>query len=714
METPEIIPSTTVATEQPVIPQKAVKKGGKRIGYYYIILKSLKKSRKNDVVKCFYIRGLTKFGLCVIKEGSFGESKDGEGRDIRDRLKWQELLHGQLQHKVRMPGLLGSFEENGNYYLVMDYIKGQPLYKFFKSRGLTMRDHLLAGDKTAVRFFGYMVQLVDILNALHKNHIVHRDVTPSNFMVTPRGKVAVIDMELSYSLKDQFPSPPFQLGTFGYMSPEQEATQAPSVHDDVFSVGAIMLNAFTGISPAKLLRDKPEVIRQRVNFFIRDAALAGILLGCFHPVPGERISMVDLKAALNGYRGRMKKQKEILVPVAGGFHGSELRDAVQEAIENLATPLLCDPEKGWFAEDMKSVADEKRQMNKSWYASVSRGAAGIIYFLAMAKRGGMDISACTGAIHEGSRLIDVKYLQRTDKVMPGLHLGADGVAVSLYMAQESHLAADLPGCQENVPSLLGKPAERLGIAQGMAGQGIANLICAPVMDAVVLHERLSDISAAIVSRQEKDGSWNTRRSSKKAHFSKGFANGAAGIVYFLLEYASRWRDANAAEGALRGLQWLRNKAGYRRPGVAAWPLSAAKVVEPWWCDGLAGIALPFMKAFQLYGDPRDKDTACSMLRSLPPDIIGNSLGQYEGLAGLGETYLEAFRVFREEIWWERAQHIASVIMHLKKTDSRGRPYWLAGHEKYPVAGFMIGNTGVLHFLLRCSFRDRIGFPFLPR
>src|SRR5690242_18097136 len=98
---------------------KVEKKAGKRVGFNYIIVKSYKESQKNDVVKCLYIKSLTDFGFCVIKEGSYGDTKDKNGRDIIDRLKWQKQLHEELQDKIPMPRLLGHFEEGGNYYLII-------------------------------------------------------------------------------------------------------------------------------------------------------------------------------------------------------------------------------------------------------------------------------------------------------------------------------------------------------------------------------------------------------------------------------------------------------------------------------------------------------------------------------------------------------------------------------------------------------------------
>ena len=81
--------------EETEVKGKAIKKAGKRIGYNYIIVKSLKESQKNDVVKCLYIKSFTNFGFCVIKEGTYGDSKDKYGRDIIDRLIWQQQLHEQ-------------------------------------------------------------------------------------------------------------------------------------------------------------------------------------------------------------------------------------------------------------------------------------------------------------------------------------------------------------------------------------------------------------------------------------------------------------------------------------------------------------------------------------------------------------------------------------------------------------------------------------------
>lgn len=712
MQTVSVVKSATVRGDELVTPKKAEKKGGKRIGYYYIILKSLKESRKNDVVKCFYIKGLTSFGLCVIKEGSYGESKDKEGRDIRDRLKWQEALHMQLQGKVRTPRLLANFEENGNYYLVMEYITGKPLHRMFKNKGITLREHIQKGNRTAVHFMDYLLQVLDILEIMHRHQIVHRDVTPNNFLVTRRGKVAVIDMELSYSLNDNLPSPPFQLGTAGYMSPGQEALLPPTIQDDIFAVGAIMFSAFTGISPSKLTKGSYEEIQRRLHFFITDMQLSVIILQCLHPDPVERPSTGEIKKNILQFRNDLKFHRQRQTQPQAYCLKQEVLDTIQNAIATLASPLLCDPEKGWFAEHLGKQADEKSRINKAWYGSFNRGAAGVIYFLAKAKEAGMDVAVANYAVQTGLELIRERYLDRLTVANPGLHMGSDGVAVALCTALQGRLEGVDPGLGKYIIPLLEKQAATLGIMYGIAGQGMANLLCASFIAPDVLEVRLHNIVTHIIKQQESDGSWNLSGDIKHPRFTRGFANGVAGIIYFLLEFSERNNDAAAGQAAIKGLRWLMDMA-IQKNGVLIWKSTDGKDIVPWWSDGATGIALPFIRAYKAYGDDSYKKVATMALQFHPPDIMDGAISQGYGLAGLGEVYMEAFDAFRDDMWQKRAMHVLQVIMHLKRMDAEHGPYWLAEQERQPVANFSCGNAGVLHFLLRSCFPEVVRFPLLP-
>jgi serine/threonine protein kinase len=695
---------------------KAIKKAGKRIGFNYIIIKSLKESQKNDVVKCLYIKSLTNFGFCVIKEGTYGDSKDKHGRDIKDRLIWQQQLHAELQDKVRMPRLLGHFEENGNYYLVIERIKGKPLYKACKEKNGELRDGLLTGTRTGLTFVNYLIQIVDLLNTLHKHHVVHRDATSNNFIIMPNGKVAVIDMELSYSLQQQAPAPPFQLGTHGYMSPEQLKTETPTIKEDVFSAGAVLLQVWTGISPQKLTDAPIEALYEKVQFFIPDKAIADIVVQCLHPDAAKRPALPPVYDALVQYKSDFnnKRQRQSTTPVI--FTKEQIKQTIQQAIGTLASPMLADEENGWFAENIKVESNrDKTKINKGWYTSFGKGATGVMYLLAKVHNAGFDTGASMTHIEKALKLIETKYMQRIEGVSPSLHFGAPGIAASLACAIRDGLVEPQSVYFDWINRLLNRDNQQLGFVNGIAGQGMAHWLCHDFLQPAIIKERLGKYVDLLVQNQQKDGSWIYKEVKGKQKTRHGFANGVAGIIYFLLEYVQRYRDKRSQVAAEAGLRWLIKKAVHRGDKIF-WRTDKNKELMHWWSEGMSGIALAFIKAYACSDNPTHKQQykhyATGALLNLPNKVLDNNLSQLQGLSGLGEIYLEAYKVFQENEWLERAAWIAQVIMHLKKENPQYGPYWLVQHERQPTPDFMTGNSGILHFLLRYCNPEVIGMPLL--
>lgn len=691
---------------------KVEKKAGKRIGYNYIVLKSLKESQKNDVVKCLYIKSLTNWGVCVIKEGTYGDSKDKDGRDIKDRLLWQRKLHQQLQDKVRIPRLLGSFEENGNYYLVLEYIKGKSLYKIITRKNGEIRQGLITGTKLGLKLLDYLIQLVSLLETMHKNYVVHRDVSANNFIITSNGKVAIIDMELSYSLKQQLPSPPFQLGTYGYMSPEQETMQHPAIEQDIFSIGSILLQAWTSIFPLKLINVPIEELYRKVHFFIPDKLFADIIVRLLNPEKEKRPSLAEVREVITQYKADLQQAKKRPVYTSELISRKQVITTIQQAIGTLSSPLLADAERGWFSEDMNAEKNpDKKKINKAWYISFNKGATGVLYLLSQAHRTGINTSATTSQVQQAMELIEQKYINRIEQVSSGLHFGSSGIAACLAIAIKERLVEPKTDYFDWITRLLDVENSKFSIMNGMAGQGIAHWHCQPFLHEDKVLQRLNGDMQNILERQEKDGSWVNNNTNEKFRITRGFAHGVGGIVYFLLEYAHRYKNNEALAAAQRGLQWLIKKSTWRRD-VVLWRSTKGKEIAPWWCEGGPGISLTFLKAYSLFGDNIYKKYARAALYVHHKNVLNNNLSQCHGMSGLGEIYLEASQVLKEEEWLDRAGWIAQVIMTLKKEHTEYGPYWLIEHERQPTADFMIGNSGVIHFLLRYCYPDKIGFPLL--
>lgn len=693
---------------------KSLKKSGNRLGYNYIIVKSFKESAKNDVVKCLYIKKLTDFGFCVIKEGTLNEMKDKDGRDIRDRLIWQKHLHETLQNKVRIPRLVGSFEENGNYYLAIEHINGQSLGHLFRKHGNKVREGLLKGNRFGRKIAGYLLQIIHLLDNLHKNGIVHRDATSANFIITPFGKAYLIDMELSYCMTTNSPFPPFQLGTHGYMSPEQLSVATPGIKEDTFAVGAIILQAWTGLNPAKLTEVSSKEIIEKIKYFVPDVQIADIISQCLSDQPHIRPELATVARTINMYISDSKKNVRRATIYGTDLPKEQIKETLQLAINTFSTPLLADPDRGWFAENMNTeVKADKSKINKSWYASFHVGAVGVLYMMNRAKRCGYDISSIEPYIQKTLDIIEQKYILPENRHQAGLHFGSDGIAACLTEAFNTDVVVKDDKYNSWIPKLLSTPGSAFDMMNGIAGQINANMICDTNYPSADIKNRLKLYVDELISKQEKDGSWIRCEDSgdKKERVTNGFALGMAGIVFTLFDFSQRYNDSAASDSAERGLFWLiRNSK--RKNNVTVWNSSLGKDIHPWWRDGSPGIVLSFIKGYSIKKNPLFKEYIISALKYHPEKVFYSNLSQCNGLSGLGEVYLEAYRILGDNEWYERAGWIAQLIMRMKKEHHKHGPFWLSESEWKPLPGFMLGNAGILHFLMRYLDPEKIGLPLI--
>jgi len=689
---------------------KVIKKSGQRVGAYYIITKSLKESQKSDVMKCIYIKGLFNFGACVIKEGSYNDSKDKHGRDIKDRLIWQKDLHQLLQDKVRVPRFIDCFEENGNCYLVIERIKGKTLGQLIKRQGDNLRYALISKNRLGKKFLGYIQKSIDLLENLHKENMVHRDATTNNFMITPAGNVALIDLELSYSLNMQAPSPPYQLGTHGFMSPQQLLTHVPTIEEDIYALGAVILQIWTNISPSKIIDTNFEILNTRLQFFVPDLQIFNIILKCLNPEIEKRPKLSVIRTVLNNYKSSSPAKKTTIINKTNHYNLSQIRQVIQQGIHTLGTPLLADSENGWFTESNKDkLAMEKNRINKAWYASYSKGAAGVIYTLSKALTSNFDINSSLPFITKGLELIETKYFNANSRSGSGLFTGAAGIAISINEAAISGLI----DCKYLtwISSLLNRPNIELDLANGLSGQGVANIVCSSINDNTESDTILNKYIQQLLDKQEKDGSWRQINDRTKK-VSTGYANGVAGIILFLLSYAEKHNNFEVIYRAERGLDRLM-KCGTWSGDRILWKSSSGKEMQPWLNYGFTGLALTFIKAFSVLGNSIYKKYTIGTLNNHRENLIYNNLSHANGLSGLGEVYIEAYNILKENIWMERAEWIAQHIVHLQNIHPLHGSYWITEHERQPYATFETGISGILHFLLRYIDPGNFSFPMLP-
>lgn len=154
---------------------------------------------------------------------------------------------GKLGVHPQVPRLLDYFEDNQQFYLVQEYVKGHNLYQEVKKRGPFSE----AGVKQVLS------ELLPILKYIHKQRVIHRDIKPANLILrhTDR-KLVLIDFgavknqvnTVIANVNSQDALTNFAVGTQGYAPPEQMAMR-PVYASDIYAVGVTCIYLLTGISP---------------------------------------------------------------------------------------------------------------------------------------------------------------------------------------------------------------------------------------------------------------------------------------------------------------------------------------------------------------------------------------------------------------------------------------------------------------------------------
>jgi serine/threonine protein kinase len=151
-----------------------------------------------------------------------------------------------LAQKVKHPNVCrihSSGEDDGRLYIVMDFVDGVDLKTLLREKG----------PLPAARAFEVAIQLAEGLQAVHNAGIVHRDVKSLNVMMDARGTPRLMDFDVAKQWDAEAGGDATQvghvLGTPEYMSPEYARGGKVDVRSDVYSLGIVVFELFTGDVP---------------------------------------------------------------------------------------------------------------------------------------------------------------------------------------------------------------------------------------------------------------------------------------------------------------------------------------------------------------------------------------------------------------------------------------------------------------------------------
>ncbi|MDN5892522.1 MAG: protein kinase [Nocardioides sp.] len=219
-----------------------------------------------------------------------------EGADL-DRVSREARVSAMLnnEHVVAVYDLV---TQGDDHWLVMEYLASDNLGQVIKKRGT------LSPDQTA----GLLVQAARALAAAHSAGIVHRDVKPSNMLVTPEGRLKLGDFGIARAGNDpSLTQTGMVTGSPGYLSPEVAAGHGATAASDMWSFGATIFHAVTGQPPydtsENLMGALYRIVHEEPVRTDRGGWLAPLLRATMHTEPGERWSAAQAIAFLRGGPG---------------------------------------------------------------------------------------------------------------------------------------------------------------------------------------------------------------------------------------------------------------------------------------------------------------------------------------------------------------------------------------------------------------------------
>ncbi|MFN0134238.1 MAG: protein kinase domain-containing protein [Phycisphaerales bacterium] len=217
-----------------------------------------------------------------------------------DRFRAEVRLARQVSH-ANVCRVFDIGESDGRVFLTMEYVDGEDLASLLRRIGRLPQDKAVQIAR----------QICFGLAAAHEQGIIHQDLKPANIMLDGRGNARIMDFGIAGAAADLASHQGPHAGTPGYMAPEQASGGALTRQADLYALGAVLYELFTGVraidsaaagvnarraSPTTTGPTRPTTLVPDL-----DPAVERVILRCLEPEPAKRPpSSMAVAAALPG------------------------------------------------------------------------------------------------------------------------------------------------------------------------------------------------------------------------------------------------------------------------------------------------------------------------------------------------------------------------------------------------------------------------------
>ena len=208
---------------------------GQKINDRYQIVKSIGEGGMANVYLA-YDTILERHVAVKVLRGDLATDEKFVRRFQREALSASSLSHPNIVEVYDVG------EDNGIYYIVMEYIEGKHLKQLIKKRGKLTTEEVI----------DIMLQITDGIACAHDSYIIHRDIKPQNIMILDNGIVKITDFGIAMALNStQLTQTNSVMGSVHYLPPEQASGKGCTIQSDIYSMGILMYELLTGTLPYK-------------------------------------------------------------------------------------------------------------------------------------------------------------------------------------------------------------------------------------------------------------------------------------------------------------------------------------------------------------------------------------------------------------------------------------------------------------------------------
>jgi serine/threonine-protein kinase len=219
---------------------------GQRVGDYEI-LRTLGKGGLGQVYEACHVISRRCEALKILLP------EERPGAEMGERFLREIQLLGALNHP-NIASLHTAFYHNSQLVMVMELVNGR-----------TLREMSAKTRIPVPQVLQYTRQVLAALDYAHSHGVVHRDVKPTNIMITQDGQTKLLDFGIAISDRSaELTAPGFMVGSINYMSPEQIAGDKATTKSDIYSVGVMLYEILTGKLPAQG-ENNFEIMRAHMN-----------------------------------------------------------------------------------------------------------------------------------------------------------------------------------------------------------------------------------------------------------------------------------------------------------------------------------------------------------------------------------------------------------------------------------------------------------------